>query len=333
MARDERFIPALPPESVIVSALAQLILLVSLAPAGWSQPKQDKPEDPFIAQHRQAVKKNPEGVSFTLRIHGDSTRFRQCEIISVEYSFATSLRKTYKLFDQSHDRSGRVHLDKFILDHRKGVVDPLGDYLHPGSSMGGIAGDSTLGRKPEILVRDLNQWLRFDQPGKFRLYVTSPRIRKKGEKTSERYAEITSNIVEFEILPRDADWEKQEFQKIIRLLDSPAEFHDPFLGCYRLRYFNTESAASEMIRRYGSLPDECDHEFSFGLIGSPHRAFIVKEMERRLAAPDQIVSFRYLSELTHLAYSLRRKDTFPAEWPRQERQVKALNAVWQKRME
>src|SRR5215470_10667494 len=81
--------------SILVSSLAQLILLIFSAIAGWSQPKQDKPEDPFIAQHSQAVKRNPEGVSFTLRTLGDSTRFRQGEIISVEYSFASKLRKTY----------------------------------------------------------------------------------------------------------------------------------------------------------------------------------------------------------------------------------------------
>ncbi len=203
----------------------------------------------------------------------------------------------------------------------------------PGRQWAGLAGDSTLGRKPEILDRDLNQWLRFDQPGKFRLYVTAPRIRKKGEKTSRGYIDITSNIVEFEILPRDAEWEKQEFQKIMRLLDSPAEFVDTLLGCYRLRYFHTEAAASEMIRRYGSPPDECDREYIFGLIGSPHRAFVVKEMERRLVAPDQIVSHGYIHVLSHLAYSLGRKDAFPAEWPKEEKDVKALNAGWQNRME
>ena len=319
--------------SILVSSLAQLILLIFSAIAGWSQPKQDKPEDPFIAQHSQAVKRNPEGVSFTLRTLGDSTRFRQGEIISVEYSFASKLRKTYKLYDMSHDRSGRVHLDKFILDHRTGVVDPLDGYLYPGSSMGGLAGESNLGRKPETLVRDLNQWLRFDQPGKFRLYVTAPRIRKRGEKPSKGYVEITSNIVEFEILPRDAEWEEREFRKIMHLLDSPAEFFDSLLGCHRLRYFNTEAAASEMIRRNGLPPDDCDHEYIFGLIGSPHRAFIVKEMERRLVAPDQIVSSRYLIALSHLAYSLRHKDTFPDEWPREEKEVKAFTTAWGNRME
>src|SRR5215475_10420702 len=280
MTRDERFIPARPLGSVLVSSLAQLILLVSLAPAVWSQPKQDKLEDPFITQHRQAVKKNPEGVSFTLRILGDSTRFRQGEIISVEYTFASSLRKTYKLYDMSFDRSGRVHLDNFILDHRKGVVDPLDGYLYSWSSMGGTGGSPTLGRKPETLVLDLNQWLRFDQPGKFRLYVTAARIRKKGEKRSQGSKDITSNIVDFEILPRDIEWEEQEFQKILRLLDSPANFMDSMLGCHRLRYCNTEATASEMIRRYGASSDECDHEYRFGLIGSPHRAFVVKEMEK-----------------------------------------------------
>ncbi len=336
MTKAVRYISTRPFGSVLVSSLAQLILLGSLATCGWSQPKQDKPEDPFVAQHNRAVRQNPEGASFTLRIlgdRGDKAQFRQGEIISVGYSFTSSLRKTYVLDGMQQDRSGRVDLDKFFLDHREGVVDPLGDYMHPGSSMGGIGYEATLGRKPETLIFDLNQWLRFDKPGKFRLYVTARRIQKKGEKTFGNPAEVTSNIVEFEILPRDAEWEEQEFQKIMRLLDSPAEPIDPILGCHRLRYFNTEAAAREMIHRYGAPLDDCDFEYFFGLIGSRHRAFVVREMERRLEAPDQIVSGGYLNLLSHLAYFLQRKDTFPEEWPRDEQRVKAFNAAWQNRLE
>jgi len=56
-------------------------------------------------------------------------------------------------------------------------------------------------------------------------------------------------------------------------------------------------------------------------------------MERRLMEPDQIVSGGYLGALAHLAYSLGRKETFPAEWPKEEKEVKAFYKAWGNRME
>jgi HEAT repeat protein len=98
-----------------------------------------------------------------------------------------------------------------------------------------------------------------------------------------------------------------------------------------LRFLNTEAAASAMIRRFGL--DVCWYEFSFGLIGSPHRAFIMKEMERRLEAPDQPVSDGYLHTLSHIAAASQQKEQLPSpgERPGDEQQGKAAIEAWRKR--
>jgi hypothetical protein len=69
------------------------------------------------------------------------------------------------------------------------------------------------------------------------------------------------------------------------------------------------------------------------LIGSAHRAFVVKEMERRLESPDQIVSGSYMFTLSHVAAAMREKEQLPspAERPNDERQAKAVSETWQKR--
>src|SRR4030095_13497596 len=145
-------------------------------------------------------------------------------------------------------------------------------------------------------------------------------------------AEVTSNIVEFEILPRDDEWAEQELQALTRLLDSSDPKMDRRAVCRRLRFLNTETAASEMIRSFGAPLDECGYEYTMGLIGSAHRAFVVKEMERRLEAPDQIVSASYLFTLYHVAASLRQKEQLPSPTERQndEQQAKAAAEAWQK---
>jgi hypothetical protein len=330
MTRASRYAPARPFGNILVSLLAQLILLGSLIATGKAQQKQGESEDQFIAEHRQATRKTPEGVSFTLRVRGDKTQFRPGEIISVEFSFTSDLPNSYDLDGATYDRGGRLQLDKFFLDHKKGVVDPLRDYV-PGAG-GGISSNPTLSESPHTMAFDLNEWLRFDQPGKFRLYVTAPRVLKKGGGGFRNGAEVTSNIVEFEVLPRDDEWADQELQSIKRLLDSSDPKQDRRPVCRRLRFLNTEAAAGEMIRRFGAPLDVCGYEYSMGLIGSPHRAFIVKEMERALEAPDQPISNGYLSALSHLGASLRQNDQLPSPTvrPSDDQQAKAAAEAWRK---
>ncbi|HEY9430064.1 MAG TPA: hypothetical protein VI260_01110 [Blastocatellia bacterium] len=271
-------------------------------------------------------------MSFTLRLEEDKIQFKPGEIIPVELSFTSDLPDTYDLDSATYDRGGRLNLDKYFLDHKNGVVDPLIDYP-PAGAGGGIRSIPTLSEKPHKMTFDLNEWFRFDQPGKFRLYVTAPRVLKKDERQFSNGAEVTSNIVEFEILPRDNEWAEQELQAITRLLDTSNPNSDRRPVCRRLGFLNTESAASEMIRRFGAPLDVCGYEYSRGLIGSAHRAFVVKEMERRLEAPDQIVSDSYMFTLSHMAAAMREKEQLPspAEHPNDERQANAVFETWQKR--
>jgi hypothetical protein len=327
MTKAERFITA---RQFGKAILALLFLIRPHTVAGQSEQKSERAEDAFVARHREAVRKNPEGVSFTLRLEEDKVQFKPGEIIRVEFSFTSDAPNVYDLNGATYDRGGRLGLDKYFLDHKKGVVDPLSDRA-PGPG-GGIRSDPTLSDKPHKMTFDLNEWFRFDQPGKFRLYVTAPRVLKKGAKPVGDGDDVTSNIVEFEILPYDEEWAGQELQAITRLIDSSDPNADQRPLCRRLRFLNTEAAASEMIRRFGAPLDVCGYEYSIGLIGSAHRAFIVKEMERRLEAPDQIVTDTYLRTLSQLSASLRRNERLPSptERPNDEQQAKAAAEAWRK---
>ncbi len=56
---------------------------------------------------------------------------------------------------------------------------------------------------------------------------------------------------------------------------------------------------------------ECDSEYFFGLIGSPHRALVVKEMERQLEAPDHPISQSFIQALSLLAFTLQHPEPLP----------------------
>jgi hypothetical protein len=72
---------------------------------------------------------------------------------------------------------------------------------------------------------------------------------------------------------------------------------------------------------------ECDGEYKLGLIGSPHRASVIGEMERLLDAPDHPVSGDLISTLSILSFNLRDPAPLPPAPPQNQPQQSAL---WQK---
>src|SRR5262245_64790834 len=129
MANAERYIAARP---CGIRLVLLFFLLCPLTVVCQTEQKQDKMEDTFVTQHREAISKNPEGVSFTLRFEEDKVQFKPGELIRVEFSFTSDLPNTYDLNGRAYDRGGRLDIDKYFLDHKKGVVDPLRDSLPGG---------------------------------------------------------------------------------------------------------------------------------------------------------------------------------------------------------
>jgi hypothetical protein len=130
--------------------------------------------DPFLAAQQEGVAKNPKALTFTIRLKDDKVLFQQGEIIRVELAFSSTLPKTYQLNGATYDRSDRLDIDSYHVDPTDGVVDPLKDKVR--NWLGGIRLEPILEEKPYLIVRELNEYLRFDKPGKYRLYVVSQRV-------------------------------------------------------------------------------------------------------------------------------------------------------------
>ncbi|MCI0339030.1 MAG: hypothetical protein L0226_15760 [Acidobacteria bacterium] len=286
-------------------------------------------ERQFEKKHREELSKNPEGVTFTLRLMDKKNTFKQGEIISLELRFSSSTPGAFWLDSMWHDRSGRLNLDKFHLEPEEDLVDPLRDHFSFGvSSMGGVGSDEDLGEEPSLIHYDLNQWFRFDRPGKYRLYLASPRVGriKEGRKLPSGDLNLTSNVIEFEILPADRMWQEQEFRRAVQWLESKSGDACGPCGCRALRFLGTKEAAREMIRRIGGEHDDCSFNYYAGLIGSPHREYVIEEMEKRLTSPAQPISSRYLHLLNKLIFHSRYPELTKMP-PSRDQQV--LDLFWQ----
>jgi hypothetical protein len=298
-------------------------------PAG--SPQAIAASDRFFAAQREGVARNPIGLKFTIRLQNGDAQFRQGEVIRIEFSFSSALAKTYQLDGALYDRGGRLEIDSYHVDPEDGAVDPLKN--HELGIGGGMRSIPVLDEKPYAIVRELNEYLRFDKPGKYRLYIVANRVQR--ELTDQERAEAkqrsfitmpaTSNIIEFAIAPADAVWAAKQLRSARSVLEArrgrnPMRRDEEIrAACKIVRYLGTEDSIRYMARHLDDHPGD----FGYGLMGSPFEARVIREMEAGLAAADCPVSSYYLSVLLSCSY-LHRTEPYPG------RQDKAKLEAWQR---
>lgn len=287
------------------------LLFPVLAPNGTgTQGQQVGDNDRFPQAHRAAISENPEGVTFTVRFEDGRSQFRQGEVIPMELAFSSTVPDRFVLDAATSDRSGRLNVDSFHVSPSNGVVDPLSDYFR-NSPFGGFFGGGprsmpVLKEEPSVVVLDLNEWLRFDRPGKYRLFVSSKRLTDNSvaAESPGRYTPltITSNVVEFEVLPRDARWCETKLQEARQMLDSPERGESYRRAARVLRFLDTEGAVKEMVRRLGISNDPEHFQYYLGLIGSAHREIVMRETEKSIQTPDYPVTRELITVRSRLRF-------------------------------
>ena len=262
----------------------------------------------------QAASSQPEGVSFLLSLKGGRQQFRLGEVIALRLTFSSSIPKRYSIDLANYDRSGRMNSEEFRVDPSEGWSDPLADYFNSGlfSFMGGgIRSVPELGVEPQTIDLDLNEWVRFDRPGHYRLSVTSSRIVEgRTQGSFGTHLKMTSNDVEFEIVPSDDAWAGQEVARAIAAVDF-GDHEGASLGARTLRSLGTEEAATAMVQKFSGGENDFDGEYMFGLLGSPHRTFVVQQMEQALDRTDHPIRPLFLRTLAVLAYRLDHPEPLP----------------------
>jgi hypothetical protein len=232
------------------------------------------------------------------------------EVIPLELAFTAASPEAYQISLASYDRSGRMSAERFLLEPQTGTSDPLQLYFHSlhGFLGGGLFSVKFLSTAPTTIRLELNEWVRFDQPGTYRLTVVSRRVRdtRAGVDPRKAETELTSNPVELRIRVADAAWQQAQLKSILAALDgsprragSPGD--DPRQSARKaLRYLGSEEAAREMARRLRGEDSQADFNCMFGLVGSPQRAAGLEEMEKLLENPDFPISDFFLTTMSIL---------------------------------
>lgn len=302
----------------------------------------------FEAARLKASAANPPGVSLTVSLPLGRTQFHQGEVIPLTAVFASRLPKTYRLNTGPGDRE-LWDSDAFQVDNAAGAPDPLAVYYDHqfGFSYNGPGPFSRpLGARPLAVPFVLNEWLRFDAPGRYRVYLTSGRVMDVGKQPQSIFSAqgraTASNAVEFEVLPGDPAWDARTLRQALPLLGA-GSFNDGtqdarMAAARTVRFLETPDALRAMVALYGRLTEfdswnsSIYYQMRMGLLGYPQPTLVIQEMERRIADPDFPVFSFFLSDLAQARFLAAYPQLFPPFVPHDPVADKARQALLQKRL-
>ena len=228
------------------------------------------------------------------------------ETIPLRLSFSSTVTDRYQLNMAQYDRSGRMNYEHFSVTPAEGAVDPLPTYTR---SMGGLTNFRFLTPEPWTIKLNLNEWVRFTQPGEYKLIVSSQRVAVRDSSNPLGTSPVTavSNEITLKILPADRAWEKRVYSEAVATLDARAQVKPQEMEKYTasrrqaletLRFLGTADAARELVKRMrGEDAGGLDYICVLGLISSPERAAARTALEEALADPDHPINANFLYTL------------------------------------
>jgi len=264
-------------------------------------------EPDFLAAHAEAVAANPEGASFAIELVEPQAQFCVGQLIPLDLVYTFHRPSKFLINDGLARGSGTARLlEVFRVSPQTGTRQRTSDepnFYH-------WAGGTPLGAKADRVYRYrvyLNEWRRFDKPGRYRFYSTSARVwRRKSSPPRNNDLRLTSNLLELEILGVSSQWQDEQFRMAVAVLDRQSDDtqeHGALRreALRRLRYLDTEAATRELARRYPGRDAGEKYDIGMGLHQSRYKAVAIEELKRRLGVPDFVVTAPFLYELGHLA--------------------------------
>jgi len=145
-----------------------------------------------------------------ISIANNQREFRIGETIPLQLSFSSTVKKSIPSQHGQYDRSGRMNYEQFSVTPSAGAIDPLPTNT---GSMGGLTNFKLLSTDSWTLKINLNEWLRFTQPGEYRLIISSNRVGVRDRSSPSGPSPVTarSNEITLKIVAADPVWQKQIF--------------------------------------------------------------------------------------------------------------------------
>lgn len=234
---------------------------------------------------------NPVGLSLTLSVDKDA--FFIGERIRVTLEYRNTSERQYQVSTRSYDRSGRLFDIEFHVEGPEhGFVDPLALYFASNGGLGGglSSAATLLGQCSQSF--DLNEWVRFDRPGDYRVYCTTSRV----ETTDgpRKNVPLCSQIVTLEIAKPDDTWRAAQVRSALDALKS-AEPNEQLRAARMLRFLAEPQAMGTLVSLLGQA--DLSQDAFFGLVGTRDPSAAREALLRGIRQPDTVVTHTYLRAL------------------------------------
>ena len=258
----------------------------------------------FDADHDQAIAANPPGAALALRLADDKMQYHIGEVIPVDLSFSSTVPDTYQLWKTTGVRVDADSGDWFVVDPQEGVDDPQ---PNEGGAYSILGNNPVLGEKPEMISSVLNEWLRFDKPGKYRVYAVSGRVTPLHPKDHAQWGQslrLASNIVSIEIIPADAEWASHALEQALHQLATLDPLRDTYneetAAAHTLQFLDTPESLKAILQLVPKPDRGQAWRYSAALTESRHPDLAIADLEQRLVDPAYPVTERFLDDLVRL---------------------------------
>jgi len=198
---------------------------------------------------------------------------------------------------------------------------------------GGLSVFAPLSEKPTFVNLNLNEWVRFDQPGTYTIVVVSHRVSGVSTGSSGSLGAqslgLTSNPIQLHIIPATKAWERAKLSSVLNELEENSKATGPEPDSLKgaiadLRFLGTAAAARVMAQHLREDEPVLMYECALGLDGLREGLHLIAlaAMNRLIDDPNFPVSSWFLNTMSVLQLS----DADPAV--QREERARLTDADW-----
>lgn len=165
-----------------------------------------------------------------------------------------------------------------------------------------VISTQNLSNVPQRVELILNDTLRFDNPGRYTVKITTRRVTKKPELYS-RQLPLTTNSITFEVEPMSYADEAAEVKRLSDRLDAKRNWQAEEEIGKLLSYLTGEPSTREKVQRFLNQDERSGNlnaQLWYGLFIASDRQLVLKLLEAGLRDPNTPVSSQLLTAVTTL---------------------------------
>ena len=229
----------------------------------------------------------PPEIHVKLSLAENKTVYRTGEPIKIVMDFAAD-REGY-LLEVTSEGNDLVS-DKILISPETGITHWYAELMDNSRYRGrDYFGYEKLTSSPRRLEIVLNDSLRFDNPGRYTVSITTSRIRKPAKDPYGEPLTMTTNAISFEVQSMSDEDEAKEVKRLSDLLNNTRESRAGEPIARQLSYLTGEPSTREKVRRFVNSDERTDsyrYTLYTGLFIARDRALVLKLMETALRDPN-----------------------------------------------